>query len=210
MVIVEGFFIFYFSKILFSGLSRGNLPGLLSHKALIVNPLQSYTTSTNISNNSKQMFSCLDLVQFSLYFFYWSNNQLYLRWLLAVVGSPVVAGGSIVLTPTGKATKKESMRRLFLLKLTAGTNPSRHVSKIERFYSCGEQIYKFTGTKEVVYIKKSSIPTGLALETTTAAVSLLRDNNVEFPTTWRSWRHMKTLYAVWVSKTLTCSPWVSS
>ena len=59
-----------------------------------------------------------------------------------------------MLTPTGKATKKKSMWRLFLLKLTAGTNPSRHVSKIERFYSCGEQIYKFTGTEEVVYIRK--------------------------------------------------------
>lgn len=52
------------------------------------------------------MFSCLYLVQFSPYFFYVSNNQLYLRWLLAVLGSPVVAGGGIVLTPTGKATKK--------------------------------------------------------------------------------------------------------
>ena len=62
--------------------------------------------------------------------------------------------------------------------MTAGTNPSRHVSKMERFYSCGEQIYKFTGTKEVVYIKKSSIPTGLALETTTAAVLLFWGNNM--------------------------------
>ena len=61
---------------------------------------------------------------------------------------------------------------------SAGTNPSRHVSKVERFYSCSEQIYKFTGTKEVVYIKKSSIPTGLALETTTAAVLLFWGNNV--------------------------------
>ena len=93
-------------------------------------------------------------MQFSLYFFYLSNNQLYLRWLLAVVGSPVVAGGGIVLTPTGKATKKKNMWRLFLLKLTAGTNPSRHVSKIERFYSCGEQIYKFIETMEFVYTKK--------------------------------------------------------
>ena len=41
------------------------------------------------------MFSCWYLVQFSRYFFYLSNNQLYLRWLLAVVGSPVVAGGDI-------------------------------------------------------------------------------------------------------------------
>ena len=49
------------------------------------------------------------------------------------------------------------MWRLFLLKLTAGTNPSRHVSKIERFYSSGEQIYKFIGTKEFVYIKKEFI-----------------------------------------------------
>ena len=49
---------------------------------------------------------------------------------------------------------------------------------MERFYSCGEQIYKFTGTKEVVYIKKSSIPTGLALETTTAAVLLFWGNNM--------------------------------
>ena len=77
---------------------------------------------------------------FSLYVFYWGNNQLYLRWKLAVVGSPVVAGGGIVLTPTGKATKKKSMWRLFRLKLTAGTIHSRHVSKIESFYSCGEQL----------------------------------------------------------------------
>ena len=79
-------------------------------------------------------------MQFSLYFFYLSNNQLYLRWLLAVVGSPVVAGGGIVLTPTGKATKKKNMWRLFLLKLTAGTNPSRHVSKI--YWNKGIRIHK--------------------------------------------------------------------
>ena len=78
------------------------------------------------------------------------------------------------------------MWRLFLLKLTAGTNPSRHVSKIERFYSCGEQIYKFIGTKELVYIKKSSIPTGLALETTTAAVSLFWCNNVTVVTSYEN------------------------
>ena len=91
-----------------------------------------------------------------------------------------------MLTPTGKATKKKSMWRLFLLKLTAGTNPSRHVSKIERFYSCGEQIYKFIGTKELVYIKKGSIPTGLALETTTAAVSLFWGNNVTVVTSYEN------------------------
>lgn len=91
-----------------------------------------------------------------------------------------------MLTPTGKATKKKSMWRLFLLKLTAGTNPSRHVSKIERFYSCGEQIYKFIGTKELVYLKKSSIPTGLALETTTAAVSLFWGNNVTVVTSYEN------------------------
>ena len=41
------------------------------------------------------MFSCSYQVQFSLYFFYWGNSQLYLRWLLAVVGSSVVDGGGI-------------------------------------------------------------------------------------------------------------------
>ena len=61
------------------------------------------------------MFSCWYLVQFSRYFFYWSNNQLYLRWLLAVIGSPVVAGGGIVLTPTGKAASRKACGDCFIL-----------------------------------------------------------------------------------------------
>ena len=60
-------------------------------------------------------------MQFSRYFFYCSKKQLHLPWLLAVVGSPVVAGGGIVLTPTGKAAKEKGMWRLFLLKSIAET-----------------------------------------------------------------------------------------
>ena len=63
----------------------------------------------------KQMFSCSYLVQFSRYVFYCSNKQLHLRWLLAVVGSPVVAGGGIVFTPTGKAASRKACWDCFFL-----------------------------------------------------------------------------------------------
>ena len=65
----------------------------------------------------KQMFSCSYLVQFSRYVFYCSNRQLHLRWLLAVVGSPVVAGGGIVFTPTGKAASRKACGDRFFLNL---------------------------------------------------------------------------------------------
>ena len=49
---------------------------------------------------------------------------------------------------------------------------------IERFYSRGQQLCKFIGTKESVCIRKSSTPTGLVWDTNMIAVSMSWNTNM--------------------------------
>ena len=49
---------------------------------------------------------------------------------------------------------------------------------IERFHSRGEHLCKFIGTKESIFIRKSSTPTGFSGYTSMAAVSLFGNTNM--------------------------------
>ena len=78
------------------------------------------------------------------------------------------------------------MWRLFLLKTTAGNNPSRQVSKGELFYSRGEQLKNLLEQRNSSTQKNSSIQTGLAWETNIAAVILFWDNNMAVITSYEN------------------------